>query len=65
MKKLLTILLIAFFVVGLSSCAEEPFDTDPVVPEIQEETFVKVQDNKSERYRRAARKRAKAQRVSD
>lgn len=34
MKKLLVILLLAFFTVGISSCAEDFNDTDPIVPEI-------------------------------
>lgn len=34
MKKLLVILLLAFFTVGITSCAEDFNDTDPVIPEI-------------------------------
>lgn len=34
MKKLLVILLLAFFTVGITSCAEDFNDTDPVVPEV-------------------------------
>lgn len=34
MKKLLVILLLAFFAVGITSCAEEYTETDPVLPEI-------------------------------
>lgn len=34
MKKLLVILLLAFFTVGISSCAEDFNDTEPVIPEI-------------------------------
>ena len=34
MKKLLVILLLAFFTVGITSCAEDFNDTDPIVPEI-------------------------------
>ena len=44
MKKLLTILLIAFFAVGFSSCAEESFDTEPVMPEVSQEAIDKVRD---------------------
>lgn len=34
MKKLLVILLLAFFTVGITSCAEDFTETDPIVPEI-------------------------------
>ncbi len=34
MKKLLVILLLAFFTVGITSCAEDFNDTDPIAPEI-------------------------------
>ena len=57
MKKLLAILLIAFFAVGFSSCAEESFDTEPLMPEIDQETVVKVQDQKSGKERRRNRTR--------
>ncbi len=35
MKKLIVILLLALFTAGISSCASEGFDTDPVIPEVQ------------------------------
>ncbi|GAB5523511.1 MAG: hypothetical protein Roseis2KO_13830 [Roseivirga sp.] len=35
MKKLIVILLLALFTAGISSCASEGFDTDPVTPEVQ------------------------------
>lgn len=35
MKKLIVILLLAFFTTGITSCAVENFDTDPTVPELQ------------------------------
>ncbi|MCE7994167.1 MAG: hypothetical protein HEP71_19420 [Roseivirga sp.] len=34
MKKLLVILLLAFFTVGITSCAEDFTETDPIAPEI-------------------------------
>lgn len=58
MKKLLAILLIAFFAVGFSSCAEESFDTEPVIPEINTEA---LQDNKSSVDMRKRRKRDRGQ----
>ncbi len=57
MKKLLAILLIAFFAVGFSSCAEESFDTEPVIPEVSQEAIDKLQDQKSTTVKRGARKR--------
>ena len=57
MKKLLTILLIAFFAVGFSSCAEESFDTEPVMPEVSQEAIDKVKDKESGNRNRAKRKR--------
>ena len=56
MKKLLAIIFIAFFVVGISSCAEESFDTEPIEPEINTEV---LQDNKSGVDLRKKRKRDK------
>lgn len=47
MKKLFAILLIAFFVVGLSSCAEEPLDTQPIIPEVSQDAIDRLQDQKS------------------
>ncbi|MCE7994165.1 MAG: hypothetical protein HEP71_19410 [Roseivirga sp.] len=35
MKKFIIILLLALFTAGISSCASEGFDTDPVIPEVQ------------------------------
>lgn len=35
MKKLIVILLLAFFTIGVTSCAVENFDTDPTVSEVQ------------------------------
>ena len=57
MKKLLAILLIAFFAVGFSSCAEESIETDPLMPEIDQETVVQVQDKKSGKDMRRGRNR--------
>lgn len=34
MKKSIVILLLAFFAIGLTSCAEDFTETDPIVPEI-------------------------------
>ncbi len=55
MKKLLTILLIAFFAVGFSSCAEESLDTDPVIPEVSQDAIDKLQDQKSTTVKRRGR----------
>lgn len=47
MKKLIVILLLALFTVGISSCAEEPLETDPIIPEISQEAINKLQEKKS------------------
>ena len=47
MKKLLAILFIAFFVVGISSCAEDSLDTQPVIPEVSQDAIDKLQEQKS------------------
>jgi hypothetical protein len=58
MKKFIVILLIAFFAVGISSCAEDYTETDPIAPEIsvtddapanQESGTVKRKTRKSSR----------------
>ncbi len=55
MKKLLVILLLAFFTVGISSCAEDFNDTDPIVPEVKV-TPEAPEDGKSLVDRRKPRK---------
>ena len=52
MKKLSIILLLALFAFGFSSCAEDPMETDPVVPEITQEAIDKLQEHKSTNGRR-------------
>lgn len=58
MKKLFVILLLALFTVGISSCAEEPIETDPLVPEINTEV---LKDKKSGTAKRHVRKSARPQ----
>ena len=47
MKKLSIILLLALFAFGISSCAEDPMETDPVIPEVNQELMDQLQDQKS------------------
>ena len=47
MKKLSIILLLALFAFGFSSCAEDPMETDPVIPEVNQELMDQLQDQKS------------------
>lgn len=35
MKKLLVVLLLALFTVGITSCGTDSSETDPVIPEVQ------------------------------
>ena len=66
MKKLLAILLIAFFVVGLSSCAEEPLDTQPIIPEVSQDAIDRLQDQESTTPdRRTAKSKANRDRVRE
>lgn len=51
MKKLLVILLLAFFTVGISSCAEDFTETDPIIPEVNV-TPEAPQDGKSMQVKR-------------
>lgn len=58
MKKLLVILLLAFFTVGITSCAEDFTETDPIVPEISS-TIDGPEDGKSTKDARKRRVRQK------
>lgn len=55
MKKLLVILLLAFFTVGITSCAEDFTETDPIVPEIST-AIDGPDDGKTSQRKKRARK---------
>lgn len=59
MKKLFVILLLALFAVGVSSCAEESLDTEPVIPEVNQEVMDQLQDQKSTTAKRRVRQKSK------
>ena len=47
MKKLSVILLLALFAIGFTSCAEDPMETDPVIPEVNQEVMDELRQEKS------------------
>lgn len=56
MKKSIVILLLAFFAIGLTSCAEDFTETDPIAPEISLIDELPDNEKSAERRKRKARK---------